>query len=56
MSLMETMAGAETCPVCGALDGRPIYTEARDPITLDCFKVVVCSACSIAYTKPFRVH
>src|SRR4030088_2597355 len=52
MSLMEAMAGAETCPVCGALDSRPIYTEARDPITLDYFKVVACSACGVAYTKP----
>ena len=52
MPLTETVAGAETCPVCGALGGRPIYPEARDPITLDSFRVVECSACGVAYTAP----
>ena len=52
MSLTEMVAGAETCPVCGASGGRPIYPEARDPITLDAFRVVECTACSVAYTAP----
>jgi SAM-dependent methyltransferase len=52
MSLTEPVAGAETCPVCGASGGRPVYPEARDPITLDSFRVAVCSACGIAYTTP----
>jgi SAM-dependent methyltransferase len=52
MSLTETPAGAETCPVCGASVGRPIYAEARDPITLDTFRVVGCSSCGVACTTP----
>jgi 2-polyprenyl-3-methyl-5-hydroxy-6-metoxy-1,4-benzoquinol methylase len=52
MPLMETVAGADTCPVCGALGDRPIYSETRDPITLDYFQVVACSACGVAYTNP----
>lgn len=49
---MQALSGAETCPVCRASDGRPIYPEARDPITLDSFRVVECSACGVAYTAP----
>jgi len=52
MPLTETVSGAESCPVCGASRGRPIYAEARDPITLDCFRVVTCTACGVAYTIP----
>jgi SAM-dependent methyltransferase len=52
MPLTETVPGAETCPVCGASRGRPIYAEARDPITLDSFRVVNCTTCSVAYTIP----
>jgi len=52
MSLTETVGTAETCPVCGASGGRPIYANARDPITLDPFAVVECSACGVAYTTP----
>jgi len=52
MSLTETVAGAEACPVCGAPGGRPIYPEARDPITLDSFRVALCSTCGVAYTTP----
>src|SRR5260370_12652073 len=52
MPLTETVAGAETCAVCGASGGRPIYPEARDPIPLDSFRVVECSSCGAAYTAP----
>jgi 2-polyprenyl-3-methyl-5-hydroxy-6-metoxy-1,4-benzoquinol methylase len=52
MSLTETVVGAETCPVCGASESRPIYPEARDSITLDSFRVALCSACGVAYTTP----
>jgi SAM-dependent methyltransferase len=51
----EILAGAETCPVCGAPSGKPIYIEARDPITLDSFGVVACSSCSVCFTVP-RPH
>ena len=52
VSLTKPMAGATNCPVCGAGTSRPIYSEARDPITLDNFRVVWCSACGVAYTTP----
>src|ERR1700681_99324 len=52
MSLNEIVTGAETCPVCGASGSRTIYAEARDPITLDSFRVVTCSTCGVSYTKP----
>jgi 2-polyprenyl-3-methyl-5-hydroxy-6-metoxy-1,4-benzoquinol methylase len=52
MSLTQTLAGAETCPVCGARGGKTIYAEARDPITLDSFQVIECFACGVAYTSP----
>ena len=52
MSLTEMVAGAEACPVCGESGGRTIYPEARDPITLDSFRVVECSSCGTAYTAP----
>src|SRR5258706_1308642 len=51
-SAIEVLPGAETCPVCSALDFRAIYDDARDPITLDCFRVVECSSCRAAYTIP----
>ena len=41
-----------TCPVCGAGVGRVIYSEARDPITLDIFRVSECDTCHLAYTEP----
>jgi SAM-dependent methyltransferase len=49
---IETITGAETCPVCGVRDFTTIYNDARDPITLDAFRVVGCSACGAAYTAP----
>ena len=52
MPLTETVAGVEACPVCGASGGLPIYPEARDPITLDSFRVVECSSCGAAFTAP----
>jgi len=52
MSLTGKLAGDEPCPVCGAPGGRPIYNDARDPITLDSFRVVACSSCGVAYTLP----
>lgn len=52
MSLSGTTAGAETCPVCGAYKSSTIYADARDPITLDHFRVMQCSMCGIAFTAP----
>lgn len=52
MSVTQRTAGAETCPVCGAGGGKTIYAEARDPITLDGFRVVECLACGVTYTSP----
>jgi SAM-dependent methyltransferase len=49
---METLPGADTCPLCRALDFTSIYDDARDPITLDSFRVVECSVCGAAYTIP----
>ena len=51
-SVIETLPGADTCPVCGVLDFISIYDDARDPITSDSFRVVECSACGAAYTIP----
>jgi SAM-dependent methyltransferase len=51
-SVIETLPGAETCPVCAALDFTSIYDDAHDPITLDIFRVVQCSACGAAFTIP----
>lgn len=51
-STSECSVGACTCPVCGAADFNPIYNGARDPITLDVFRVVGCSVCGVAYTMP----
>jgi 2-polyprenyl-3-methyl-5-hydroxy-6-metoxy-1,4-benzoquinol methylase len=51
-SEIETSPSAEICPVCGAFDFISIYSEARDPITFDPFRVVECSACGTAYTIP----
>jgi 2-polyprenyl-3-methyl-5-hydroxy-6-metoxy-1,4-benzoquinol methylase len=52
MSLNGNTAGAETCPVCGANQSSTIYADARDPITLDHFRVMRCSVCSTAFTAP----
>ena len=52
MSLIVAATGAETCPVCGAMGCHPIYPEARDPLTLDRFRVGKCSSCGVAYTMP----
>jgi SAM-dependent methyltransferase len=41
-----------TCPVCGALQGRVVFAEARDPITFDNFRVSECDACRVAFTEP----
>ena len=51
-SVVETLPGAETCPVCGALHFISIYNDARDPITLDSFHVVKCISCGAVYTSP----
>ena len=51
-SATETFPGADTCPVCGSLDFTSIYNDARDPITLESFRVVKCSSCGAAYTSP----
>jgi SAM-dependent methyltransferase len=51
-TVIETSLGADTCPVCGALDFKSIYMDARDPITLDSFRIVKCSSCGAAYTIP----
>jgi hypothetical protein len=52
-SVIETLpGGSDTCPVCGALDFTSIYNDARDPITLDSFRVAECSGCGTAYTIP----
>ena len=51
-SVIETLPGADTCPVCGTLDFTSIYNDARDPITLDSFRVVECSSCGAVYTIP----
>lgn len=52
MSEIETKQGTEACPVCSAVGGRPIYAEARDPITLDTFRIMECAGCGVAYTAP----
>ena len=52
MPLAASPEGSETCPVCAQSLFRVIYDTARDPITLDSFKVVECSACGVAYTIP----
>lgn len=52
MPLSEMGTPTQTCPVCGIESARPVYSEARDPITLDCFSVAECVACGVAYTKP----
>lgn len=52
LSLQETIVGSEDCPVCKADSGQPLYTEVRDPITLDAFRIVICSTCGVAYTSP----
>jgi SAM-dependent methyltransferase len=49
-SAIETLHGADTCPVCGSLVFASIYNDAREPITLDSFRVVKCSSCGAAYT------
>ncbi len=41
-----------TCPVCGVLQGRVVYPEARDPLTLDSFRVSECNECHVAFTEP----
>src|SRR5882762_4970727 len=51
-SVIEALPGADTCPLCGVLDFISIYDDARDPITLDSFRVVECSACGAAFTIP----
>src|SRR5258705_7624494 len=51
-SVIEPSPGADTCPVCGTLDFTSIYNDARDPITLDSFRVVECSSCGAVYTIP----
>jgi len=52
LSRVEASVDADTCPVCGSRDFTPIYNEARDPITLDSFRVAGCSVCGVAYTMP----
>ena len=47
-----SVAGPDTCPVCGVHTNRVIYSEAHDPITLDSFCVVACCGCGLAYTTP----
>jgi SAM-dependent methyltransferase len=51
-SVIETIAGAGSCPVCHSLDFRPIYHDAGDPITLDSFRVAECYSCGAAFTTP----
>jgi len=51
MSLTET-PGADLCPVCLGRANRPVYSEARDPITLNSFLVVECITCGIVFTTP----
>jgi len=51
-SVIEALPGADSCPMCSALDFTSIYEDARDPITLDSFRVVECSACGAAFTIP----
>lgn len=41
-----------TCPVCASLQGRAVYAEARDPITLDNFRVSECASCHVVFTEP----
>jgi SAM-dependent methyltransferase len=50
--VIETLPDADTCPICGAFDFTSIYNDARDPVTLDSFRVVECSRCRAAYTIP----
>ena len=52
MSPTGTAEAGEACPVCGGQRSRSIYTEARDPISLDCFNVVECSACRMVHIAP----
>jgi SAM-dependent methyltransferase len=42
----------ETCPLCACPDFSTVYREARDPITLDRFRVVKCRRCCMIYTLP----
>src|ERR1700722_9107680 len=48
---IEAIAGTN-CPVCNSLDFRSIYDGARDPITLDSFRVAKCAVCGAAFTTP----
>ena len=51
-SVADAPSSLESCPVCGAALNTVIHAGARDPITLDRFRVVECSACGVAYTAP----
>jgi len=51
MSLTAAPA-ADSCPVCGGRESRPVCLEAWDPITRDAFRVLECAACGIAFTAP----
>jgi 2-polyprenyl-3-methyl-5-hydroxy-6-metoxy-1,4-benzoquinol methylase len=48
----ETEGDAESCPVCAEHSNQPIYPVVQDPITLDFFQVVQCSACHLVFTIP----
>ncbi len=49
---IETAVVADGCPVCGNRDSASVYSQARDPLTLDPFRVDECSDCGVVYTAP----
>lgn len=52
MSLKGTGPGAESCPVCESVSFKLVYPRACDANSGDCFRVVQCTACNLAYTAP----
>jgi SAM-dependent methyltransferase len=47
---------AKQCPVCKAAEGRVIYTQVQDPITLDRFPILECVRCGLAYTETYSTN
>lgn len=45
----------ELCYACAGRTSSIIYSEVTDPLTLECFQVVACSECGLAFTLP-RPH
>lgn len=46
------LPATDNCPVCGASQSRVVYPEARDPITLDSFRISECDSCHVGFTEP----